>query len=133
MRGVLTSNAAPLPYVDSFGKTIGESETHLVGTIGFPEDEINERKYELLRAQFNRDKTFNKPEDLARETGIFSFSKAGALFDFGFAMTVHKMQGSQFDDLVVCAERPGPVSDDDWRRWLYTAVTRAALKLTILR
>ena len=43
---------------------------------------------------------------------------AGALFDFGYAMTVHKMQGSQFDDLVVAVERPGPVSNEDWRRWL---------------
>jgi exodeoxyribonuclease-5 len=134
MRGVLTSNAVPSPKFDVRGdKKISESETHLRGTIAFPEDEIDERPYEMLWKQFGRDKTFNRPEDLARETGIFSFAMAGALFDFGFAMTVHKMQGSQFDDLVVCAERPGPVSDDDWRRWLYTAVTRAALKLTILR
>jgi len=48
-------------------------------------------------------------------------------------MTVHKMQGSSFDDLVVCAERPGPVGADDWRKWLYTAATRAASKLTVLR
>jgi DNA helicase IV len=43
------------------------------------------------------------------------------------------MQGSQFDDLVVAAERPGPVSNEDWKRWLYTAVTRASTKLTVLR
>ncbi|KKL52099.1 hypothetical protein LCGC14_2288920, partial [marine sediment metagenome] len=133
MRGVLTSNAVPRPHVDARGKKIGESETQLVGTIGFPEDEIDARQYEMLWKQFNRDKTFNKPEDLERETGIYSFSMAGALFDFGYAMTVHKMQGSAVDDLVVCAERPGPVSDDGWKRWLYTAVTRATSKLTILR
>lgn len=128
MRGVLTSNAVP-----TANALDGDSATQLAGTIGFPEDEIDARRYEMLWAQFNRENTFNKTEDLARETGIFSFSKAGALFDFGYAMTVHKMQGSQFDDLVVYAERPGPVSDDDYKRWLYTAVTRAVSKLTILR
>lgn len=55
------------------------------------------------------------------------------LFDFGYAMTVHKMQGSQFDDLVVLAERPGPVDNESWKRWLYTAITRAASRLTVLR
>jgi exodeoxyribonuclease-5 len=133
MRGVLLSDAVPRPNVNARGQKIGESETQLLGNIEFPEDEIEARQYELLWAQFNRDKTFNDPEDLARETGIYSFSMAGALFDFGYAMTVHKMQGSQFDDLLVCAERPGPVDGDAWRRWLYTAVTRAASKLTILR
>lgn len=122
MRGVLTSDTE-----------LGDSETQLAGTIGFPEDEIDARHYEMLRAQFNRENTFNSPEDLARETGLYSFSKAGALFDFGYAMTVHKMQGSAVDDLVVCVERPRPVSDADYKRWLYTAVTRAVSKLTILR
>ena len=133
MRGVLSSNAVPKPNVDASGREIGESETQLVGTIGFPEDEIDARQYEMLWKQFNRDKTFQKPEDLVRETGIYSFAMAGALFDFGYAMTVHKMQGSAVDDLVVCVERPGPVDDDGWKRWLYTAVTRASKRLTLLR
>jgi len=133
MRGVLLSDAVPRPNVNASGKKIGESETQLLGNIAFPEDDIEAHQYELLWKQFNRDKTFQNPEDLARETGIYSFSMAGALFDFGYAMTVHKCQGSQFDDLVVCAERPGPVSDDDWRRWLYTSVTRASKRLIILR
>lgn len=133
MRGVLTSNAVPRPLTNRHGQKIGESDAQLVGTIAFPEDEIGAQNFEMLRKQFNRDKTFQNPEDLGRETGIYSFSMAGALFDFGYAMTVHKMQGSQVDDLVVCIERPGRVDDDSWRRWLYTAVTRAASKLTILR
>lgn len=133
MRGVLSSDAVPKPNFNAHGNQIGESEVQLVGTVGFPDDEIDARPYDMLWKQFNRDKTFNKPEDLARETGIYSFSMAGSLFDFGYAMTVHKMQGSQFDDLVVCAERPGPVSDSDYARWLYTAVSRASKRLMVLR
>jgi exodeoxyribonuclease-5 len=110
-----------------------ESETHIVGSIAFPEDEIKAHTYEMLYQQFRREKTFSSVEELSRETGLRSFSEAGALFDFGYAMTVHKMQGSQFDDLVVCAERGGYMDNEDWKRWLYTAVTRASKKLTVLR
>lgn len=143
MRGVLLSDADPKKIrkskitADGFASDendeIGESEIHLVGTIEFPDDGIDAREYEMLRAQFNREKTYAQPEELAREVGIHSFAMAGALFDFGYAMTVHKMQGSQYDDLVVLMERPGPVGEEDWRRWLYTAVTRASKRLTVLR
>ena len=140
MRGVLTTDAVPKLIKDPHGDLTNEygekaraSEEQLIGTVAFPEDEIGARQYEMVWAQFNRDRTYQKPEELEEETGFHTFSAAGNLFDFGYAMTVHKMQGSQVDDLVVCLERPGPVSDEDWKRWLYTAVTRAESKLTLLR
>ena len=133
MRGVLTTDADFKQIKNSDGKVISTSETHIMGSVEFPDDDIEAREYEMLVGQFNREKTFAQPEELARECGIHSFAMAGALFDFGFAMTVHKMQGSQFEDLVVCVERPGPVQEEDWRRWLYTACTRASVRLTILR
>ena len=52
-------------------------------------------------------------------------------FDFGYALTVHKAQGSQWNNVVLF--------DESWafrehsQRWLYTAVTRAAERLTIVR
>lgn len=51
-------------------------------------------------------------------------------FDFGYALTCHKSQGSQFDDVVVFDE--SSVFRDDAPRWLYTAVTRAAEKVTVV-
>ena len=133
MRGVLLGDALPKPVLSPAGKKISESEVKLVGAVAFPEDEIAVRDYDMLRAQFGRDKTFSSPEELAREAGVRSFSSAGDLFDFGYAMTCHKMQGSSVKDLVGIVERPGPVSDEDWRRWLYTLVTRASEKLTLVR
>ncbi len=133
MRGRLTSDVEWKQIKNSRTETISESEIHIVGGIEFPEDGIEARRYEMLAQQFGREKTFGTPEELAKETGIHSFSMAGSLFDFGFAMTAHKMQGSQVDDLVVLSERPGPVDNESWKRWLYTAVTRAAKKLTVLR
>ncbi len=52
-------------------------------------------------------------------------------FDYGYALTVHKAQGSQWD-------RPY-LFDESWAfrehasRWLYTAITRAAESMTIVR
>jgi exodeoxyribonuclease-5 len=56
----------------------------------------------------------------------------GDLWDFGYALTVHKAQGSQAERVLVFEERFGKSSDEDWRRWLYTAVTRAVSELTLV-
>jgi exodeoxyribonuclease-5 len=56
----------------------------------------------------------------------------GDLWDFGYALTVHKAQGSQAPSVLVFEERFAKSSDEDWRRWLYTAVTRAELELTVV-
>lgn len=52
-------------------------------------------------------------------------------FDFGYALTVHKAQGSQWDDVMLFDE--SWAFRDTRERWLYTAVTRAAKTLTIVR
>lgn len=55
----------------------------------------------------------------------------GDLFDFGYALTVHKAQGSQAKRVILFEERFKKMDDDQWRRWLYTAVTRAEEELYI--
>ncbi|MCT7376021.1 ATP-dependent DNA helicase [Chelativorans salis] len=52
-------------------------------------------------------------------------------FDFGYALTVHKAQGSQWDDVVLFDE--SFAFRDTRQRWLYTAITRAAERLTVVR
>lgn len=54
------------------------------------------------------------------------------LFDFGYAITVHKAQGSQAEKVILFEERFPQMSDDMWRRWLYTGVTRAVNELYII-
>lgn len=53
------------------------------------------------------------------------------LFDFGYALTVHKAQGSQAKRVIILEERFKQMTDEEWRRWLYTAVTRAEIELYI--
>lgn len=51
-------------------------------------------------------------------------------FDYGYALTVHKSQGSQWDNVVLF---------DEWRdaathqRWLYTGITRAAERVVVVK
>jgi exodeoxyribonuclease-5 len=52
-------------------------------------------------------------------------------FDFGYALTCHKSQGSQWDDVLILDQ--SGVFREDWDRWLYTALTRAAESVTVVQ
>ena len=51
-------------------------------------------------------------------------------FDFGYALTVHKAQGSQWDDVVLFDE--SFAFREHGARWLYTGLTRAAETITVV-
>lgn len=51
-------------------------------------------------------------------------------FDYGYALTVHKAQGSQWGN--VCLFDESSSFQSDRARWLYTAITRAADKITVV-
>lgn len=51
-------------------------------------------------------------------------------FDYGYVLTVHKAQGSQWDDVVLFDE--SYAFKDSRERWLYTGITRAAKRLAIV-
>jgi exodeoxyribonuclease-5 len=88
---------------------------------------IDELEHEgfLLREQFGAKATIGQVPPAPDGT-------RGDLFDFGYALTVHKAQGSQADTVLLFEERNKHMSDEDWQRWLYTAVTRAERQLFIV-
>jgi ATP-dependent exoDNAse (exonuclease V) alpha subunit len=51
-------------------------------------------------------------------------------FDYGYALTVHKAQGSQWDEVLLFDE--SFAFREHRERWLYTGITRAAERLTIV-
>ena len=51
-------------------------------------------------------------------------------FDYGYALTVHKAQGSQWNTVVLFDE--SFAFREHRNRWLYTGITRAAKQLTIV-
>lgn len=53
-------------------------------------------------------------------------------FTFGYAITCHRAQGSQWDNVLVVEEN-FPFNKEEHARWLYTAATRPTSKLVIVR
>lgn len=52
-------------------------------------------------------------------------------FTFGWAITCHKSQGSQWDDVIIFDE--SGAFREARSNWLYTAITRAAQKVTVIQ
>ena len=69
-------------------------------------------------------------EDRSKELHWTS-KRDAAEFDYAHAITAHKSQGSEFDNVVVIDE--SNVFRDSSHRWLYTCITRASEKLILVR
>jgi exodeoxyribonuclease-5 len=65
------------------------------------------------------------------ETIPFAQRRRSDEFDYGYALTVHKAQGSQWDDVVLFDE--SYAFREHRARWLYTGLTRAAKRVTVVR
>ncbi len=92
--------------------------------ISFPEEG---RTFDgiMIRSQFGAPALVESIEGVKHK-------ELGDRFDFGYALTVHKAQGSQARTVVLFEERFQKSDDEQWRRWLYTAVTRARENLYII-
>ena len=53
-------------------------------------------------------------------------------FTYGYAITCHRSQGSEWNKVLVIEER-FPFDKEEHARWLYTACTRASEKLVLIR
>lgn len=85
------------------------------------ESERGVAKIKLLKAAFE-----NPDQEIS-----WQLKKRYDDFDYGYALTVHKAQGSQWNNVVLFDE--SFAFRDMYARWLYTGITRAAENLTIVR
>lgn len=70
---------------------------------------------------------FEKLDENGEAVGAFTLNR----FEYGYCISCHKAQGSEFDNAVVFDE--SYAFKEDASRWLYTAVTRAKKKLILIR
>jgi exodeoxyribonuclease V len=61
----------------------------------------------------------------------YSIRRDSDEFTYGYALTVHKSQGSQWDNVVLFDE--SYAFREHRARWLYTGLTRAAEKILVVR
>lgn len=100
-----------------------------------------------LAKQFDRKRSYANMDELRKShehvspnpfAGASKFNDLPcAFFDYGYAMTVHKSQGSQFRTVHLILEfNPSSSGDPEmmslWQRWAYTGVTRAVENLSIV-
>jgi exodeoxyribonuclease-5 len=98
------------------------SQNGLVRLDLMPEDERRRRPVEVaVLPQFFEGREEEIPLPMRRESDEFTY---------GYALTVHKAQGSQWDDVVLFDE--SFAFREHRSRWLYTAITRAAKRITVV-
>lgn len=61
----------------------------------------------------------------------FEDKRASESFTYGYALTVHKSQGSAWRNCILWDESRSFRAD--WQKWLYTGITRASEQLTLVR
>jgi exodeoxyribonuclease-5 len=90
----------------------------------------NDGLYRRLQMDY---KIFTEKETTVNKDNWMQFPKniRAYEFDYGYAVTVHKFQGSEAEKVVVYDEWLG--DRDFHRKWLYTAVTRASKMLVVVK
>lgn len=103
-------------------ETVHPSRNGLVRLDILPEEERRRRPVEVaVLPEFFEGREDEIPPIARRESDEFTY---------GYALTVHKAQGSQWNDVVLFDE---PFAFREHRaRWLYTAITRAAERVTVV-
>jgi ATP-dependent exoDNAse (exonuclease V) alpha subunit len=111
-----------------------ETKFHYYGKVLFEDDEIMVEG-PICKPQFGLDSTIRDFNEYENITGlrVRSWQSIGLLLDFGYALTVHKSQGSSFEHVVVVHDPPARMDFDTKKRALYTAVTRCSKYLAVLQ
>lgn len=85
-----------------------------------------EVKVTALRAHFDE----YEEKDALKNVKRWEF-KDNEEFDFGYAITVHKAQGSQWDNVILWDDGFLSWEPTERKKWLYTGITRAAQNIII--
>lgn len=102
------------------------------GMIGYCENDTSLDEEQVLLIDFEDHKEIKTWDGNFRGDNVpLDWCRRLDRFDFAYAITCHKSQGSEFDHAVIYNEPVGS-SDLDCRRWLYTAITRGKQKVTLV-
>lgn len=147
--GTLPNEGEKVICLRNYWDSLNESGDPLInGTLGYvtvsrkpklddPESLIVSDCRLDVRADYALTPWENVPIDTNIFKGFASFSQQNPRsrimyheFDFGYAITTHKAQGSEFEKVLVFEERLG---GGNHARWLYTAITRASEQIVIVK
>lgn len=89
-------------------------------------------KLQMDREQIVTGKRCLNPQDIYKLSGWRTKHLVPMEFTYGYAITVHKAQGSEWDKIVLI-EESFPFDRTEHARWLYTGITRASEKFVLVR
>lgn len=104
------------------------------GMIGYAENDARKVSFEELSLDFEKFKSLKVWDGPFKDRdeppkGAYKFLER---FDYAYAITCHKSQGSEFDDVLVYNQPIGKNTIEK-RRWIYTALTRAKRKVKLVQ
>ena len=125
MLGQLQSSQWHAPYVYQAEVSIVDRTKILSGYFSFPPEVVSDQR--------QGDEEFAQVATEEKKLSVKKLKELGVVpFDYGYVFTVHKAQGSQAPKVLLFEERSKHMDDETWRRWLYTAVTRAEEELVVV-
>ena len=128
--GTLNDTYSSFNVIPSYygGKTIDVIYSDFVSDDGFSYGNLQMDKKEILTGERCLDnKTIYRLTRSKRYAHLVPME-----FTYGYCITCHKAQGSEWDKVLVI-EESFPFAREEHARWLYTACTRSVEKLVIVR
>ncbi len=112
-------------------------EANYMGFMQFKPDFLDEKCPEALpfdagifmtgAYRYRHGDYFERFDEEGNPKGVFTLNR----FEYGYCISCHKAQGSEFESAIVFDE--SYAFKEDAHRWLYTAITRAKDRLIIVR
>ena len=112
-------------------------EANYMGFAQFKPDFLDEKCPEALpfdagifmtgQYRYRHGDYFEKFDEEGNATGAFTLNR----FEYGYCISCHKAQGSEFESAIVFDE--SYAFKEDANRWLYTAITRAKDRIIVIR
>ena len=99
----------------------------------YTDEDVEYSPHDLYFRDINMDyKLLTTGEETVTKENFKTFPKIWRpqTYDYAYAITCHKAQGSEYDKVLVFEEY---LKGGDHARWLYTAATRAKKKLVLVR
>ena len=97
----------------------------------FDENCINRALYIFFKMRHRELDVKTNPSIYYSELRIDPYFNAVRI-SFGYAMTVHKSQGSEWENVFIYFDPNTKKTNENYFRWMYTAVTRSSKKLFLI-
>ncbi len=127
------SNVFEQNFYPPKGMRIKDNKIPIISATFTSEIDDNFGIMDMDKYEFSQGKPYLSPQEHYRLYKNHNFSRLiPKSFTYGYAITCHKAQGSEWEKVLVY-EESFPYDKEEHARWLYTAATRSSKKLILIR